>query len=302
VLARDPGRAESTQRALRAKGVPALGLAVDVADADAVEAAADRVEAELGPIDVWVNNAMATLVQRASALTPEELRRVTDVTYHGTVFGTQAALRRMAHRGPHGRGGVIQVASLLAFRPMPLQAAYCAAKNAVVAYTASLRTELAHDGTGVTLSVLYLPGVNTPQPDWARNRMGKAQEIPAPVYDPRAVAREVVRLADHPRREVWFGRTAVMSALGQWVSPTLMDAFMARTAWSGQLSDGPPPNPEGNLFEPVPGEVGIDGPKTDEAIDHSHELVTSRGRDAAVLGTSALALTGLTALVRRITR
>lgn len=309
VLAREPQRVARAQEELRRRGGPALGLAVDVADAAAVEAAADRVEAELGPIDAWVNNAMATLVQRAADLEPEELRRVTDVTYHGTAFGTQAAVRRMRARAAAGaaagtgadgaRGVVVQVASLLAFRPMPLQAAYCGAKNAVVAFTRSLRTELEHDGVPVDLCLLYLPGVNTPQPLWARNRMGRAQQIPAPVHDPRAVARAVVRLATSPRREVWFGRASVATALGQWLSPALMDRVMARTAWSGQFDDGPPPHPEGNLFTPVPGDFGIDGPKVDEAIDHGGELVTSRARDVAVAGTALLAATGAVTLVRR---
>ncbi len=299
VLAREPHRVAQAQASLLRRGGPALGIALDVADAEAVEAAADRVEAELGPIDVWVNNAMATLVQRASVLTPEELRRVTDVTYHGTAFGTQAAVRRMAARRDGSRGVVIQVSSLLAHRPMPLQAAYCAAKNAVVAFTRSLRTELVHDRVGVDLCLLHLPGVNTPQPTWARNRMGRAQQIPDPVFDPRAVARAVVRLAGSPRREVWFGRTTVAGSLGQWLNPSVMDAVMARSAWSGQFTSGPPPHPEGNLFAPVEGDVGIDGPKAAQAVDADGELVTSRGRDLAVAGTVALAATGALALARR---
>ena len=304
VLARDPGRVAETHASLLRRGRPALGLSVDVADPAAVDAAADRVEAELGPIDLWVNNAMATVVQRATDLTAEELRRVTEVTYLGTAHGTQAAVRRMARRGPPAPGDpprvVVQVVSLLAFRPMPLQAAYCAAKNAVVAFTRSLRTELVHDGVDVDLCLLYLPGVNTPQPGWARNGMGRAHQIPAPVYDPRAVARAVARLARSPRREVWFGTTSVLSALGQWANPSLMDRFMARTAWDGQFAEGPPPDPEGNLFTPVPGDVGVDGPKTATAIDRDGDLATSRGRDLAVAGTALLAATGAVSLVRRL--
>ena len=279
------------------------GLTLDVRDPQAHRDVAAQARRH-GRLAVWVNNAMATLVQRAADLEPEELRRVTDVTYHGTAFGTQAAVRRMAHRAAQDPGGprgvVVQVASLLAFRPMPLQAAYCGAKNAVVAFTRSLRTELQHDGVPVDLCLLYLPGVNTPQPLWARNRMGRAQQIPAPVYDPRAVARAVVRLAGSPRREVWFGRTSVATALGQWLSPSVMDRVMSRAAWKGQFDDGPPPHPEGNLFEPVVGDFGIDGPKVDEAIDHDGELATSRGRDLAVAGTAALAATGAVTLARRL--
>jgi len=257
ILARDADRLRSAEDDLRLRGAHVLSIAADVADAEAVEAAAARFEQELGPIDVWVNNAMATVIGPARDVTPEEFARVTEVNYLGYVHGTRAALQRMA---PRNAGSILHISSALAFRPIPLQSAYCATKSAGVGFVDSLRTELAHDGVKVHLGTIYLPAVNTPQPLWSRNKTGRAQQFPGEALDPRQVAQVVRFAADHPRREVWIGRTTLAMAIGQWLAPSLMDWYLGRKMWDAQLADRPPANPEGNLFAPVAGDFGIDGP------------------------------------------
>ncbi|MCK8787972.1 SDR family oxidoreductase [Roseomonas sp. NAR14] len=292
VIARDPARLRSTEAELRTLAVPALGIAADVADAGAVEAAAARFERELGPIEAWVNNAMATVIAPAHEVTPEEYRRVTEVAYLGQVHGTLAALRRMA---PRNRGRIIQISSGIGVRSAPLQSAYCGAKAAVRGFTDSLRAELLHDGVKVDLTVVYLPAVNTPQFDWARNRTGRIQKAPDPVFDPRLCADAVLFAAENPRREVWVGRSTAEMVLGQAVAPGLLDRYAGRM-WEAQLGDRPPPHPEGNLFAPVPGDPGVDGRFGQRVKPTRTEYWTSRHRDAAVAGAAALGLLGLAAL------
>ena len=205
MIARDEARLTAAEADLRSLGVAAVGIAADVADASAVAAAADRIEAELGPIQCWVNNAMATVVAPARDITPEEYRRVTEVTYLGQVHGTNAAIRLMT---PRNSGVIVQVSSGLGVRSAPLQSAYCGAKAAVRGFTDSVRSELLHDKIKIALSVVYLPAVNTPQFDWARNHTGRAQYAPDPVFDPRLCAEAIVFAAEHPRREIWVGRRA----------------------------------------------------------------------------------------------
>ncbi|KAA2213475.1 SDR family oxidoreductase [Teichococcus oryzae] len=293
VLARGEERLRSTEAELRTLGAPALGLSVDVAEAAAMEDAAERIERELGPIEVWVNNAMATMIAPVMDLTPEELRRVTDVTYHGQVFGTLAALRRMK---PRNRGAIIQVSSGLGLRAAPLQSAYCAAKQAVQGFTDALRSELLHDRSAVTLTVVYLPAVNTPQFRRTRNHMGQAQNAPDPVFDPRLCAAAILDAAQRPAREVWVGRSTVQMAAAQALVPGFADR-KAGQMWSAQLDPSqPPPDPDGNLFEPRPGDPGIDGPFTDRVKPARQEYFTSRARDAVVATAVGLGLVGLAAL------
>ncbi|MFC0409147.1 SDR family oxidoreductase [Roseomonas elaeocarpi] len=292
VLSRGEERLHSTEAELRALGVPALAIAADVADAAAVDAAAERIERELGPIEAWVNNAMATVVSPADRITPEEYRRVTEVTYLGQVFGTLAALR---HMRPRNRGAVIQISSGLGIRSAPLQAAYCGAKQAVQGWTDAMRSELIHSRSRVTLTVVYLPAVNTPQFRHARNHTGRAQNAPDPVFDPRLCAEAVLSAVKHPQREVWVGRSTLQMAAAQALVPGFADR-KAADMWDAQLESGPPPLPEGNLFEPNPGDPGVDGPFTDRVKPARAEFVTSRARDAAVLGVATLALLGLAAV------
>lgn len=284
VLGRGEARLRSTEAELTSLGARALALKADVADAAAVAAAAMRIETQLGPIAVWVNNAMATVVGPAETVSPEEFRRVTDVTYHGQVFGTLAALKLMR---PRNRGHIIQVSSGLAIRSAPLQAAYCGAKHAVTGFTDSLRAELLHDAVEVQLTVVYLPAVNTPQFDTQRNHTGHAQNAPDPVYDPRLCAEAIMAAVHAPVRDVWVGRSVLEMAAAQSIAPSVADAQAAKM-WDAQLRPGPPLHPDGNLFEPAPGDPGIDGPFSDRVKPTRSEYFTSRARDAVEAGVSGL--------------
>lgn len=294
ILARDEERLRSTEADLRKLGVTALGIAADVADAAAVDAAAARFELELGPIGAWVNNAMATVVSPARDITPEEYRRVTEVTYLGQVHGTLAALR---HMSPRRQGTIIQISSGLGIRSAPLQAAYCGAKAAVRGFTDSIRSELLHDGLdAIRLTIVYLPAVNTPQFDWARNHTGSRQTAPDPVFDPRLCAKAVLFAAEHRRREIWVGRSTAQMAVGQALAPGLLDR-KAASMWDAQLQAGETPSvPEGNLFAPVPGDPGIDGRFTDRVKSTRREFWTSRDRDAALAGLAGFGALGVATL------
>ncbi|WP_457106151.1 SDR family oxidoreductase [Methylobacterium sp. P5_C11] len=293
VIARDAGRLAAAERALAAYGQPVLAIGADVADAQAVDAAASRVERELGPIRAWVNNAMSTVVSPADQISPDEYRRVTETTYLSQVYGTLAALRFMKRRN---RGAIIQVSSGLAIRAAPLQAPYCAAKFAVSGFTDALRCELLHDAVDVSLSVVYLPAVNTPQFNWARNRTGHRQYAPDPVFDPRLCAEAILYAVEHPRREVWVGRSSMMMAAAQALAPSLADR-KAASMWSAQLSDETISAMDGNLYDPVPGPVGIDGRFSGRTKASRTEFVTSRTRDLVVGGLAGLALIGLAGTV-----
>lgn len=293
IIARDPGRLAAAERALAAYGQPVLAISADVADPQAVDAAAERVERELGPIRAWVNNAMSTIVNPADQITPDEYRRVTETTYLSQVYGTLAALRFMKRRN---RGAIIQVSSGLAIRAAPLQAPYCAAKFAVSGFTDALRCELLHDRVDVSLSVVFLPAVTTPQFNWARNRTGHRQYAPDPVFDPRLCAEAILYAVEHPRREVWVGRSSMMMAAAQALAPALADR-KAASMWSAQLSDETIPEMDGNLYEAVPGPVGIDGRFSGRTKASRGEFVTSRTRDLVVGGLAGLALIGLAGTV-----
>lgn len=292
VLGRSEARLRSTETELAAIGVPVLALSVDVADADAVNQAADRIEQELGAIAVWVNNAMATVIGPAHQITADEFRRVTDVTYHGQVFGTLAALRHMRSRN---RGQVIQVSSGLALRSAPLQAAYCGAKHAVTGFTDSLRAELIHDHVSVHLTVVYLPAVNTPQFDRSRNHTGQMQSPPDPVFDPRLCANAILAAAHSPTRDVWVGRSTLLMGAMQVAAPAFADRQAAKM-YDAQLGSAPPPLPEGNLFEADAADPGIDGSHGDQVRSTRQEFVTSRSRDAFAVGLSIAAGLGASAL------
>src|SRR6266540_3827536 len=206
LLARDPDGLEITRKEVEALGGRAIGIPTDVAHADEVEAAASRIEESFGPIDLWINNAMVTVFSPIKELEPEEIRRVTEVTYLGTVHGTLSALRRML---PRNQGTIVQVGSALAYRSIPLQSAYCAAKHAVLGFTDSLRCELMHEGSGVRLAIVHLPGINTPQFSHCRTRMPRHPRPVPPVYQPEIAGRAIVWAAEHPRRELWVGGATV---------------------------------------------------------------------------------------------
>ncbi len=234
LLSRDRDRLEYAAAELRRFGIRALPVPTDVADSEAVETAADQVERELGPIDIWVNVAMATVFAPVSQLTAAEFQRGTNVTYLGQVHGTMAALRRMRQRN---RGSIVNVGSALAYRSVPLQSIYCGAKFAIRGFTDSLRSELIHDKLDITLTMVDLPAINTPQFDWARNKMGrKAQPVP-PIFQPEVAARAIYFGATHPRRQIWVGFPTVLAILGNRIAPGMIDRYLAKVGYSGQLTN-----------------------------------------------------------------
>lgn len=256
LLARNEEALSHAADEVRGAGGEALVLPVEVADAAQVEAAAARVVETWGHLDVWVNNAMVSVLSPALEMTPEEFQRVTEVTYLGYVYGTLAAVRRMKERG----GTVLQIGSALAYRSIPLQSAYCAAKAAIRGFTDSLRSELLHDRLPVRLCMIQLPAVNTPQFEVVRTRMpGHPMPVP-PVYAPESIARAVVRAAHHPRREIWLGTPTVKAILGQLLVPGLADRYLARRGYAGQQTATPvdPRRPD-NLFHPARGDLGAHG-------------------------------------------
>ncbi len=249
LIARGEAGLADAAREVEAAGGRPLVLPADVSDAEAVFAAADRVDAACGGIDVWVNDAMATVFAPVHAITPDEFRRATEVTYLGTVHGTMAALRHMRRRNA---GTIVQVGSALSYRAIPLQAAYCGAKFAIRGFTDALRSELAHDRSRVRVSMVQLPAVNTPQFDWARNRLGHAVRPLPPVYQPEAIARHILEAADRAPRELWLGFSALKAILGNMLAPGLGDRLLAHEAYTGQMTREPsPPEAPGNLFAPV---------------------------------------------------
>ncbi|MCI0151736.1 SDR family oxidoreductase [Paraburkholderia sediminicola] len=280
LLARDPASLDDTAGQVRKFGVQALPIALDVSDADAVEAAAARVEAELGPIDVWVNNAMLTVFGPVASLTPAEFSRVTQVTYLGYVWGTMAALRRMATRD---RGCIVQVGSALAYRSIPLQAAYCGAKHAIRGFTDALRCELLHEHSRIHLTMVQMPALNTPQFDWAENHMPHAPQPVASIYQPEVAARAIVWAATHRRREVYVGMSTVKAILANKIAPGLLDRFLGRTGYQAQERAGPASAAApSNLWQPVTAAHRVHGPFDAQANEHSVALWLNTNRPLAL--------------------
>ena len=257
LIARGMDGLEGARREVELRGGRAVIAQADIANEEEVERAAELVERELGPIDVWVNNAMVSVFSPIDQLTADELRRVTDVTYLGTVWGTLAALRRMK---PRNRGVIVQVGSALAYRSIPLQAAYCAAKHAVKGFTQSLRTELLHEESGVKVAMVDLPAVNTPQFDWSRSRMPRrAQPVP-PIFQPEVAARAIVDTAIRPRRRRILGWPTLKAILAEFLVPGYADRRLAREGVDAQMTKEPMPAlRKDNLFAPLPGDRGAHG-------------------------------------------
>ena len=236
LIARDADALDEVKREVEQLGGTALAVPTDVADPDAVFAAAERVAETFGSIDVWINDAMVTVFSAVWDMAPEEFRRVTEVTYLGFVHGTMAALRRMR---PAGHGHIIQIGSALAYRGIPLQSAYCGAKHAIRGFTDSLRTELIHEGSRIDLTMMELPAVNTPQFDWARTHMPRQPRPVAPVVQPEVIADAVYQAVHHPRREIWIGFSTLKVILGNIVLPSWLDHYLAKVAFSGQETEQP---------------------------------------------------------------
>ncbi len=270
VIARGKARLAATKEELEASGVKCVAVPTDVADAAAVEAAAEQIERELGPIDVWVNNAMATVFSPLRDITPEEFRRATGVTYLGSVWGTMAALRRMRDRD---RGVIVQVGSALAYRGIPLQAPYCGAKHALQGFLESLRCELLHDRSNVRLTMVQLPAVNTPQFTWARGKLPNTPQPVPPIFQPEVAADAIVWAAQHPQREVMVGGPTVKAIVGNAIAPSFADRYLARNGFDAQQTNEPAngARPD-NLFEPVDGTQAAHGPFDAQAKSHSLQL------------------------------
>nr|WP_294694645.1 SDR family oxidoreductase [uncultured Friedmanniella sp.] len=298
LLARGEVGLSAAAREVAEYGTEALVIPVDVADAEAVDEAAEQVERRLGPIDVWVNVAFTSIFARFTEIEAEEYRRVTEVTYLGYVYGTMAALQRMRLRD---RGTIVHVGSALAYRGVPLQTAYCGAKHAIQGFHESLRSELLHDGSKIQVTMVQLPAVNTPQFAWVRSRLPeRAQPVP-PIYQPEVAARAIVHAIDHPRRrEWWVGGSTVGTLLANAVVPGLLDRYLARTGFDDQQTGEPEENgrPD-NLFDPLDGRSGHDfgahGTFDDQAKDRSTQQWLSH--HAGPLATVLLAAGVLTAAV-----
>jgi short-subunit dehydrogenase len=298
LVARNQGRLEAAAEEVRRQGVRALPIVTDVADADAVEAAATRIEADLGPIDVWVNNAMATIFAPIDQVTPEEFRRATEVTYLGQVYGTMAALSRMRKRD---HGTIVNVGSALAYRAIPLQSAYCGAKYAARGFTDAVRTELIHDASSVRMIMVHLPAVNTPQFDWALNKLGMRPQPVPPIFQPEVPARAIVEAALNPaRREVWVGLPTVITILANKLAPGLLDRYLAKTGYSAQLTDEPVrSDAPANLFKTADGDYGAHGRFDSHARKLSYQAAASRHRGALTLGVLGVGCLALMALLTR---
>jgi short-subunit dehydrogenase len=291
LLARDEAALRETKAEVEERGGRAMVIPLDVADADAVFAAARDVEETLGPIDVWVNNAMATMFAPLSEISPEEFRRITETTYLGFVHGTMAALEHMRRRN---RGVVVQVGSALAYRGIPLQSAYCGAKHAIRGFTDSLRSELLHERSRIKLTMVQLPAVNTPQFD---TRMPNEPRPVAPVYQPEVAAEAIFDAARNPRREVWVGATTAQVILGDMVAPWYLDHHLARTCYDGQQRGRRvTPGRTDNLFSPVHDRHRTHGSFDREASRAAPAFSGNAIRlAAAVAGFGAAVITGMLA-------
>jgi NAD(P)-dependent dehydrogenase (short-subunit alcohol dehydrogenase family) len=296
LLARGTEGLNVARREVEELGSEALVVPIDVANADEVESAAARIEAEFGQIDIWINNAMTSVFSPVKQMTAAEFRRVTEVTYLGYVYGTLAALKRML---PRDRGVIVQVGSALAYRGIPLQAAYCAAKHAVQGFCDSLWCELLHDNSNVKVTMLQMPALNTPQFGWVKSRLPrKAQPVP-PIFQPEVAAEAIYFAAHNPRREFYIGLPTVGAIVADKIAPCLLDRYLARTGYDSQQYDGAEdPNRPDNLWQPVPGDHGAHGTFGARSKNWSPQLWASEHRALVALAMATLVTCGLLALFK----
>ena len=267
LIARGEERLDAAKREVEEAGGKAVALPVDVANAAEVERAAQTIESELGHIDVWINNAMTTIFAPIQETEPDEFKRATEVTYLGCVYGTMAALKRMS---PRDRGTIVQVGSALAYRSIPLQAAYCGAKHAIVGFTDSLRCELIHNASKVHVTVVHLPAMNTPQFSWCRTRLPRRPQPVPPIFEPEVAAKAIYYAAHHRRREIFVGEPTVKAIYGQDVAPAFADWYLGKNGYESQQTSEPvPPGRPDNLFEPVEGDYAARGVFTERAKSFS---------------------------------
>ena len=294
LLARNPEALQAAQQECEELGGHAIAIPVDVSDAEAVERAASQIEEQLGPIDIWVNDAMVSVFSPVKEMEASDYKRVTDVLYLGFVYGTMAALRRML---PRDRGTIIQIGSALSYRSIPLQSAYCAAKHAINGFTDSLRCELHHDKSNVRVTAVQMPAMNTTQFDWVKNRMPHNTQPVPPIFEPEVAAEVVVAagMARNPRREYWVGLPTVQAIVAQKIVPGLLDRYLGKTGYNSQQLQNEPrdPNAPNNLYEYVPGVHSARGKFDDRAKRSSAEVFVSLHRGWFALGALALAGTGV---------
>ncbi|HYC93643.1 MAG TPA: SDR family oxidoreductase [Thermoanaerobaculia bacterium] len=297
LIARNAEALEAAKQEVEARGGKAVVAVADVADAEAVERAARTVEEAFGPIDVWINNAMASVLGPIREIPAEEFRRVTEVTYLGVVHGTQAALRRML---PRDEGVIVQVGSSLAYRGIPLQAPYCAAKHAVQGFHDSLRSELMHDGSKVRVCMVNMPALNTPQFRWLRSYMPRKAQPFGPIFEPEVAAQAIVWASEHPRRELNVGWKTTQAIVANAFAPGLLDRYLGRIGFDAQQGDEPeePGRPD-NLFHPVPGDAGAHGAFSEKAKTVSPQLVANTHRGAIGAAVAVVAAVGLMRLLSR---
>ncbi len=297
ILARGEAGLDAAAADVKHSGGQAVAIATDVADRDSVEAAAKQVEAELGPIDVWVNVAFVGALKFFWDTEPDAYRRITDVTYLGQVNGTRAALERMR---PRNQGVIVQVGSALGYRGIPLQSAYCGAKHAVKGFTESVITELKHEKSNVRISMVELPGVNTPQFDWNDNEFDEHPMPVPPIFQPEAAARAVRFVAEHKRRNMWVGIPTAYTILGNRVAPWILDWYLAKTGVSGQLTETDAPRFGSNVFDPRDAEADRGAHGAFDGKAHSRDPWSWVSmRRAPLLAASALAGTAALAARRR---
>jgi short-subunit dehydrogenase len=291
LLARGADGLAAAAAEIQAAGGRALPIPTDVADSDAVESAADMAERELGPIDIWINCAMATIFAPLHMISAEEYRRATEVTYLGFVYGTMAALKRMR---PRNRGTIVQVGSALAYRSIPLQSPYCGAKHAILGFTASLRSELMHEGSGVHVTMVQMPALNTPQFDWARNKMPRRPQPVPPIFQPELAAEAIIFAAYARRREVYVGGPTAKAIIANKIVPGLLDRYLGAVGYRKQMArEMADPQQPDNLFAPVPGDRGAHGRFDSRATMRSAEFAAVRHRGLLVAG--GLAIAGIAA-------
>ncbi|HEX6315923.1 MAG TPA: SDR family oxidoreductase [Gemmatimonadaceae bacterium] len=302
LIARNVDGLNAAADEVRASGRRAMVLPVDVANAAAVDAAADRVAAEWGAIDIWVNDAMVSVFARASDIRPDEYRRVMEVNYLGYVHGTLTALR---HMGPRNAGVILQIGSALAYRSIPLQSAYCASKAAVRGFTDSLRSELVRERSGIAISMLHLPAVNTPQFEVVRSRLdGHPQPVP-PIYQPEVIAKAAVHAVLHPSREMWIGWSTTRAIIGQRLIPGVLDRYLARKAWESQTTRRLPPGHPSqhradNVDLPIPGDRGAHGPFDARAREFSSRFwLRSHARGLTAAAATLAVISAVTATRRK---
>jgi short-subunit dehydrogenase len=297
LIARNREGLEAARKEVENAGGKALVLPMDVADPDAVESAAQATEEALGPIDIWINDAMTTVFAWFEDIEPDEYRRATEVTYLGTVWGTRAALKRML---PRNHGTIVQVGSAMAYRGIPLQSPYCGAKHAIKGFQESLRTELRHKGSRVHATMVQLPGLNTPQFEHCRTKMPKVPMPVPPVYQPEVAADAVHYAAHHRRREVWAGLPTLYTIIGNRVAPSLVERYLARTAVSGQQTKKPLGEDvrEGNLFNAPNQDEGAHGPFDGKAHERSIQLILSKHRTLVSAAAAGAGVAGAVAAAR----